>query len=67
MKTYFQNLPTLVVVKAQHYEQLVLKKNTDARAVMKTLSQLRDLRNLLLAVGLAQLLEHYCNVSEAPA
>ena len=51
-------------MKAQCYEQLVLeRKNADARAVLKTLSQLRDPRNLLLAVGLAQLLEYYCTVS----
>ena len=31
--------------------------------MLRTLSQLRDPRNLLLAVGLGQLLEHYCTVS----
>ena len=58
LKTYFRNLPTLVVVKSHRYEELALEeKNTDARAVLKTLSQLWDPRNLLLAVGLGQLLE----------
>ena len=51
MKTYFRNLPTLIVVKAERYQQLVLeKKNADARVVLKTLSQLWDPRKLLLAV-----------------
>ena len=31
--------------------------------MLKILSQLQDPRNLLLAVGLAQLFEYYCNVS----
>ena len=64
LKTYFRNLPTLVAVKAQHYNELAVDgKNAQAKEVLRTLSQLRDPRNLLLSVGLGQLLKHYCTVS----
>ena len=64
MKTFFQNLPTLIAVKADLYNTLVGEnKSTEARGVLFTLSKLRDPRNLLLQVGLAVLLEVYCDVS----
>ena len=51
-------------MKAQPYNELAVDgKNAQAKEVLRTLSQLRDPRNLLLSVGLGQLLEHYCTVS----
>ena len=38
-------------------------KATEAKETLILLSQLRDPRNLVLAVGLAQLLEPYCDAS----
>ena len=38
-------------------------KATEAKETLILLSQLRDPRNLVLAVGLAQLLEPYCDES----
>ena len=60
VQAYLRNIPTLVAVLAEVYEEAAREgKNTEARAVLGKLSNLRDSRKLLLLVGLAQLLEKY--------
>jgi hypothetical protein len=60
MQAFLRNLPTLIIIMAGKYESAAReRRNTEAREVLATLSKLRDPRNLLLAVGLAQLLELY--------
>ena len=64
LQAYLRNLPTLIHLFAEKYEEAAKEnRNTDAKEVLKTLSQLRDSRKLLLAVGLAQLLEIYVEAS----
>ena len=63
-KAYLRNLPTLVVVLAEKYEQAALDgRNTEARELLGKLNNLRDSRKLLLLVGLTQLLEKYTEAS----
>ena len=59
------NFPsTLIILLAEKYEDFGLATaNTEAREVLQNLSKIRDPRNLLLAVGLAQLLELYTTAS----
>jgi hypothetical protein len=60
MQAFLRNLPTLIIIMAEKYEAATKEgRNTEAREVLKTLAKLRDSRNLLLVVGLAQLLELY--------
>ena len=60
LQAYLRNLPTLIHVFAEKYEDAVKEnRNTEATETLRMLSQLRDSRKLLLAVGLAQLLELY--------
>ena len=64
LQAWFRNLPTLVCLMVEEYnEKAIQNKNTDAREVLRLLSKMRDPRNLLLAVGLAQLLELYVEAS----
>ena len=60
LQAYLRNLPTLIHVFAEKYQEAALAgKNTEAMKTQRILSQLRDPRKLLMAVGLAQLLEIY--------
>jgi hypothetical protein len=60
LQAFLRNLPTLIVIMSGKYESAAREgRNTEAREVLATLCKLRDPRNLLLAVGLAQLLELY--------
>ena len=64
LQAYLRNLPTLIHVMSEKYEEAAqANKNTAAREVLGTLAKLRDSRKLLLAVGLAQLLELYTEAS----
>ena len=64
LQAYLRNLPTLIAILAEKYEDSAREhKNAEARVVLQKLSKLRDPRNLLLVVGLAQLLELYCRAS----
>ena len=64
MQAYLRNLPTLVTVFAEKYEEAALEnRNAEAKEVEKTLGQLRDSRKLLPVVGLAQLLDLYVTAS----
>ena len=64
LQAWFRNLPTLIALKAEKYEAAVREgRNTEAREVLATLSKLRDPRNLLLAAGMGQLVEHYVKAS----
>ena len=59
-QAYLRNLPTLVAVLAEVYEEAAREgRNTEAREVLGKLNNLRDSRKLLLLVGLVQLLEKY--------
>jgi hypothetical protein len=60
LQAWFRNLPTLIAIQSSKYEEAATEgRNADAREVLANLSKLRDPRNLLLAIGLAQLLELY--------
>ena len=64
LQTYLRNLPTLISLFAEKYQEAALeKRNTEAIEIQKTLGQLRDSRKLLLTVGLGQLLELYVKAS----
>ena len=64
LQAYLRNLPTLIALLAEKYEEAAREhKNAEARVVLAQLSKVRDPRNLLLVVGLAQLLELYCTAS----
>lgn len=64
LQTFLRNLPTLINILGQDYNSLVLERNNAAaREKLAKLSKLRDSRNLLLAIGLAQVLELYCRAS----
>lgn len=64
LQAYLRNFPTLIAILAEKYEDAAREhKNAEARVVLAQLSKLRDPRNLLLVVGLAQLLELYCRAS----
>lgn len=63
-KTFLQNLPTIVMVLSTTYDELALAgKNTAAKQIQAKLVKLRDPRFLLKLVGLAQIMEAYCEVS----
>ena len=63
LKNGLQNLPTIVMILNQCYEKYALEnKNTKAKEYLTMLQKLRDPRFLLLLVGLAQILELYCEV-----
>jgi hypothetical protein len=63
-QAYLRNLPTLVVVLAEMYEEAALEgRNKDARETLGKLNNLRDSRKLLLLVGLVQMLEKYTEAS----
>ena len=64
MRAFLRNLPTLSILLAEKYDDFGrATANTEAREVLQNLSKVRDPRNLLLAVGLAQLLELYTTAS----
>jgi hypothetical protein len=64
LQTFLRNLPTLINVFGEAYESAVQAGNhTLAREVLVKLSKMRDPRNLLLAIGLGQVLELYCRAS----
>lgn len=66
LQAYLRNLPTLIAILAGKYEEAArAARHTQAREVLQQLAKLRDPRNLLLVVGLAQLLELYCRASLA--
>ena len=59
-QAYLRNLPTLLILMSENYEAAVLKKlKADAELIWNILYRVRDPPNLLLAVGLYQLLEKY--------
>ena len=59
-----RNLPTLVNIIAEDYQKLVLEcQNTKAKELKKTLDDLTNAEILLFTIGLAQLLESYCEAS----
>ena len=63
-KTFFQNLPTIVMVLSEVYKERVLNhENTKAKEILLKLQKLRDPKFLLLLTGLAQIMETYCEVS----
>ena len=54
----------MLILMSEIYEPAPLEKlNADAKDIWKTLHRVRDPRNLLLAVGLSQLLEKYIHAS----
>ena len=60
MQAWFRNLPSLVAIHGERYNQAVQEKaHADAKVALKMLSKLRDPRLLLTAIGVAQLLEIY--------
>jgi hypothetical protein len=64
IQTYLRNLPTIIMIKAKQYEEAAVEnRNKEAREVLAMLNKLRDPRNLLYTLGLAQLLEVYCEAS----
>ena len=64
LQAYMRNLPTLVAIIAEKYDEAALdRRNTEARELLAVLSKMRDPRNLLLALGICQLLEIYCEAS----
>ena len=64
MKTFLQNLPTIVNVLGTVYDQHVMEEeNTKAKEVLSKLQKLRDPRFLARLVGLGQIFELYCEVS----
>ena len=64
LQAYLRNLPTLIILVSEKYENAAREgRNGDARQVLSTLNKLRDPRNLLLAIGLSQLLEKYTHAS----
>ena len=59
-----RNLPTLISVIAEEYEEAVLNcENAKAKELKSTLDKLRDGETLIFAIGLSQLLESYCLAS----
>ena len=64
LQAWFRNLPTIIAIKSMVYEEAVRDcKNTTALEVLKHLNKIRDPRNTLLSLGLAQVLELYCKAS----
>ena len=64
VKTFLQNLPTLVMVQNSIYEEHVREKqNTKAKEILEKLKKLGDPRFLLRLVGLGQIMETYRKVS----
>ena len=64
LQAYLRNLPTLVYIMSKRYEEASREgRNKEAREVLAKLSKLRDPRQLLLTVGLAQTLELYTTAS----
>ena len=66
LQAYLMNLPTLIITMARSYEEARISregKNKEAREVLAKLSKLRDSRQLLLTVGLGQMLELYTTAS----
>ena len=59
-----RNLPTIVTLLAEEYDAACLRLfNTQAKVIGTTLDNLRSAKNLLLTVGIMQLLEIYASVS----
>ena len=59
-----RNLPTLVNIIAEDYQKLVLEcQNTKTKELKKTQDDLTNAEILLFTIGLAQLLESYCEAS----
>ena len=59
-----RNLPTLVSLLAEEFQDAALRyNNTQAKILEKTLDNLRSAKNLLLTIGMMQLLEIYSSVS----
>ena len=59
-----RNLPTIVSLNAEEYEDAVLNcNNTKAKELKKTLDSLMSAENLFFSIGLSQLLESYCVAS----
>ena len=59
-----RNLPTLVSIISEEYQEVVLNfNNTKAKELKKTLDSLTSAENLFFGIGLAQLLESYCVAS----
>ena len=64
VKTFLQNLPTIAMILNSIYENHALEgENTEAREILVKVQKLRDPRFILLVVGLAQIMEAYCEVS----
>ena len=58
------NLPTIVSLNAEEYQDAVLNfNNTKAKELKKTLDSLMSAENLFFSIGLSQLLESYCVAS----
>ena len=59
-----RNLPTIVAILAQEFDDAALRlNNTRGKILQNTLTKLRSPRNLLLTIGIMQLLEIYASVS----
>ena len=59
-----RNLPTIVTILAEEYEEEVLKfNNTRAKELKTTLDSLTHAETLFLSIGLSQLLESCCEAS----
>jgi hypothetical protein len=64
VKTFLQNLPTLVMVYNTMYEERASERdNTAAKAILQKVKKLRDPKFLLRLVGLGMIMENYCEVS----
>jgi predicted amino acid racemase len=64
VKTFLQNLPTLVMVQNGIYEDHLREgQNTKAKEILEKVKKLRDPRFLLRLVGLGQIMETFCEVS----
>ena len=63
-KTFLQNLPTIINVLGKEHQRYAMERdNTKALEVEAKMRKLRDPRFLLRIVGLAQVMESYCEVS----
>ena len=59
-----RNLPTIVTILAQEFSDAALRLNNTAGKILeKTITDLRSAENLLLTIGMMQLLEIYASVS----
>ena len=59
-----RNLPTIVTIVAEEYQEEVLSfNNTRAKELKSTLDSLTNAETLFFSIGLSQLLESYCEAS----